>query len=226
MRVALRCRPFLPFATLRSEEDIRRGYFADLNGLKHGGGKLAVATSAVEDEGRAVSFPKGIALVDSDDADATLPPAGADVTLLLVLSRAGAQPALDSWAAPFAPRCAALDAETPQAQPAVRGGVCTMAQLGLVESRVMALPLLRRAILRGGAGGSDEARPKTRRLFHFGDGAPLRRMLTMPNRFAGYAFLLDARGRVRWRASGTATAAEVEAMHQATDALLAESRAW
>ena len=209
---------------MRSEEDIRRGYFADLNGLKHGGGKLAVATSALEDAGRAVAFPKGIALVDSADADATLPPAGADVTLLLVLSRAGAQPALDSWAVPFAPRCAALNAQ-PDAAPAVRG-VCAMAQLGLVESRVMALPLLRRAILRGGAGGSSEAQLKTQRLFHFGDGAPLRRMLTMPNRFAGYAFLLDARGRVRWRASGTATDAEVEAMQQATDALLAESRAW
>ena len=209
-----------------SEDDIRRGYFADLNGLKHGGGKLAVATSALEDAGRAISFPKGVALVDTDDAEATLPAAGADVTLLLVLSRAGAQPALDSWAVPFAPRCAALDGAA-TAQPDGGGGVCAMAQLGLVESRVMSLPLLRRAILRGGAGGApNAARPKTRRLFHFGDGAPLRRMLTMPNRFAGYAFLLDARGRVRWRASGTATDAEVEAMHQATDALLAEATAW
>ena len=191
-----------------------------MNGLKHGGGKLALATSALEDAGRAVSFPKGVALVDSQDAEAALPPAGAAVTLLLVMSRAGAQPALDSWAVPFAPRCAALSPE------AAAAAGCVMAQLGLVESRVMALPLLRRAILRGGAGGApNEARPKTLRLFHFGDGAPLRRMLTMPNMFAGYAFLLDARGRVRWRASGTATPPEVEAMHQAADALLAEARA-
>ena len=216
--------PFPLFFRVCSEDDIRRGYFADLNGLKHGGGKLAVATPALEDAGRAVAFPKGVALVDTADAEATLPAAGADVTLLLVLSRAGAQPALDSWAVPFAPRCAALDAGA--SQPG-GGGVCAMAQLGLVESRVMSLPLLRRAILRGGAAGAPNAAwPKTRRLFHFGDAAALRRMLTMPNRFAGYAFLLDARGRVRWRASGTATDAEVAAMQQATDALLAESRAW
>jgi len=205
---------------------MRSGYFAGLQELKVDGGKLAPATSAVESTGSALAFPKGIRLVDAADAPASLPPLGAAVTLLLVLSRAGAQPALDSWAVPFAERCAPLAPPPADTRPPPAAAACALAQLGLVESSVMSLPLLRRAILRGGGGGApNEVRAKTLRLFHFGDAAPLRRTLTMPNKFAGYVFLLDARGRVRWRGSGVATPAEVVAMHAAADTLIKEAGA-
>jgi hypothetical protein len=43
--------------------------------------------------------------------------------------------------------------------------------------------------------------------------------LLLPNKYTGYAFLLDGDGRVRWRASGQATEPELDGMVRAAKAL-------
>lgn len=49
--------------------------------------------------------------------------------------------------------------------------------------------------------------------------------LQVPNHLGGYVYLVDRAGRIRWRASGQAEPAELEAMHRVARALLAEPAA-
>jgi hypothetical protein len=185
--------------------------------LKQDGGKQAPAASSLTPAATAMPFPS-LPLLRPDGAPGALPPPRAQAALVALLARAGAQRALDTWTAPFAERfCTGNGGDASPDDVA-------LVQLALVESTVMALPGLRSVILRGGdsSGGSRSA--ATQRLYHFGDGAALRRQLTAPNKMAGYVFLLDAAGRVRWRGSGLADAQEVEHMLSCTAALLAEAQ--
>ncbi|CAI5461002.1 unnamed protein product [Closterium sp. Yama58-4] len=59
-------------------------------------------------------------------------------------------------------------------------------------------------------------------VYAFGDAWEFRKRLGIVNRLTGYAFLVDGKGRVRWRASGTASDDEVTCLLSATDKLLKE----
>lgn len=49
-------------------------------------------------------------------------------------------------------------------------------------------------------------------MYAFGDAYEFRKVLGVPNLLSGYVFLLDRKGRVRWRASGMATEQELDSM--------------
>ncbi|CAI7762815.1 unnamed protein product [Closterium sp. NIES-54] len=59
-------------------------------------------------------------------------------------------------------------------------------------------------------------------VYAFGDTWEFRKKLGIVNRLTGYAFLVDAKGRVRWRASGTASDEEMSCMLSATHKLMKE----
>jgi hypothetical protein len=203
---------------------LRRGYFDDMRDLKQDGGKQAPAASTLTPAATAMPFPS-LPLLRPDGAPGALPPPHAQATLVALLARAGAQRALDTWTLPFAARfCAGGSSDDGSRSDDATGAHdadVALVQLALVESTVMALPGLRSVILRG-SGSDASATTATQRLYHFGDGAALRKQLTAPNKMAAYVFLLDAAGRVRWRGSGLARQEEVAHMLACTAALLAE----
>ena len=47
--------------------------------------------------------------------------------------------------------------------------------------------------------------------------------LSVPNVYSGYAYLVDAQNRVRWRGCGLARPADLMALRRATEALLDEA---
>ncbi|CAI5966677.1 unnamed protein product [Closterium sp. NIES-64] len=59
-------------------------------------------------------------------------------------------------------------------------------------------------------------------VYAFGDTWDFRKKLGIINRLTGYAFLVDGKGRVRWRASGIASDDEVTCLLSTTDKLLKE----
>jgi len=58
--------------------------------------------------------------------------------------------------------------------------------------------------------------------FAFGGVMDFATQLLLPNKFTGYAYLVDGAGRVRWRACGMATDAEVERMLKCAEGLYKE----
>jgi len=58
--------------------------------------------------------------------------------------------------------------------------------------------------------------------FAFGGVMDFATQLLLPNKFTGYAYLVDGAGRVRWRACGMATGAEVERMLKCAEGLYKE----
>ena len=48
--------------------------------------------------------------------------------------------------------------------------------------------------------------------------------LELPNKYTGYAFLLDKDNKVRWRGCGQAEPHELETLYQCTEQLLAEAK--
>lgn len=56
--------------------------------------------------------------------------------------------------------------------------------------------------------------------FHFGDSNATAHELAMPNRLSGYVFVLDHRGRMRWRNSGKMQPGEGKSLISAVKALL------
>jgi hypothetical protein len=206
---------------VRSSEDLRRGYFDDMRDLKQDGGKQAPAAATLTPAATAMPFPS-LPLLRPDGAPGALPPPHAAATLVALLARAGAQRALDTWTLPFAARFCAGGSSGGDDAADARDADVALVQLALVESTVMALPGLRSVILRGSGSDASATHAATQRLYHFGDGAALRKQLTAPNKMAAYVFLLDAAGRVRWRGSGLARQEEVGHMLACTAALLAE----
>lgn len=191
------------------EADIRSGYFSDLAELRRNAGKAQVAPTALAPAATAPLLPS-VSLFDTTGAAALLPLPGA--TLLAVVCVAGAQRHADSWSLPFA---AAHDLRS-QPGPA-------LAQLNLVDGRLFALPLVRGALCRS---ASAALPPATRGCTHlrlaFGNSAALRAELGVANRLAGHVFLVDSRGRLRWRGSGEATPPELDSLLACTAQLLVE----
>ncbi len=188
----------------RSGEDLRRGYFDDLRDLKEDGGKKTAAPSALTPVHDAMPFPR-LPLLDAAGAATALSAPG----FVSLLFRAGAARAASTWH-PAVAACVGAHA-----------GALSFTQLSLVESWVFSLPGLKQLILRAGRapplpGGLG------RHAFLFGDAEPLRRQLGLQNRLTAHVLLLDAAGRVRWKASGEATQEELQAAARLAAALLEE----
>eukprot|EP00887_Chlorella_sp_A99_P006613 scaffold3.g6613.t1 len=163
-----------------------------------GGSSNRDAHSSGEGSGRVAGGPASTSGLPS-------PRAG----LVCVAFRAGAQPMIEQWASAFghafAGRCGAA-----------------LYELSLVEGVVMRLPPFRQMLLReAGRGGGGHAGMPTTYLFRFGGTGELRSVLQMTNRLTGYVFLLDSRGRLRWRGSGAPDARELQSLLRCTEELLA-----
>jgi ATPase complex subunit ATP10 len=193
-------------------DELNRGYFEDFKDFRERQGKVFRAPERLAPATHAPAFPPIQPLASTGSvvpfplADAA---AAAAASLVCVAFRAGAQDMLEAWAAPFSRRFHE------------RSSVA-LYELALIESPVMALWPFRGMLLRSGASSQARYAMPATYLFNFGGTEELRAALHMSNRLTSYAYLLDGRGRVRWRASGKPDESEMQLLLECTEKLLAE----
>ncbi|KAG0556504.1 hypothetical protein KC19_11G058900 [Ceratodon purpureus] len=195
----------------RLQDELNRGYFDDFREMKKTGGKIALASTSLTPVAGSPRFPsldvhipKGAAL--------TLPLEDCSAALVCVAFRASAQPMVVSWSAPFAQKFAGSTS-------------VKVFEVSVIESSLLSIwpikPLLLRTV-RGAQGTNDANELERTVVYAFGDTYDFRKVLGVPNLLSGYAFLLDRKGRVRWRASGMASSEELDSMALCTSRLLQE----
>ncbi|EIE20745.1 hypothetical protein COCSUDRAFT_57309 [Coccomyxa subellipsoidea C-169] len=181
---------------------MKRGYFDDFKDLKETQGRMFQASEQLSPAGTSPHLPP-MAVVEPGGAEVLFPPSqdSMRVGLLCIAFRAGAEDKLRSWSEPFR--------EAMQGRSGAR-----WFDMSLVESVVMRIWPFKQMILRSGltkpTAPAEACQLQPEHIFHFGDATEIRRVLGMTNRLTGYAYLIDGKGRVRWRGSGQATAAEAE----------------
>ena len=205
------------------KDELKRGYVNDFKELRANKGKVFSASDGLWGSQAAVHFPD-LKFVDQKDKAAMFPVAedSVRVTLVCLAFRNGAEDMLRSWSEPFKSQ--------------FMGNCATrVCELSLVDSVLMGSWPFRGMILRG-AGGRGGARgqkeksfavmttlhPRTEYIFHFGETREARKALGITNMLTGYAYLIDSRGRVRWRGSGASEQWEVEALLRCSLQLLNE----
>ncbi|KAK9831445.1 hypothetical protein WJX81_006027 [Elliptochloris bilobata] len=172
------------------QDEMRRGYFDDFTDLKETGGRMFPAAEGLAPAATAPTFPAFTAL-RPDGSEEAMPPV-TDAAAAVLVSVAFRAGAEDMLSSWSGPFSSAFGSR-PNAR---------WLELSFVESTVMCLWPFREP------------------LFHFGDATTQRQALDMTNRLTGYAYLLDSRGCVRWRASGKARGAEAGVLLQAAEQLL------
>ncbi|KAG0608330.1 hypothetical protein M758_8G097200 [Ceratodon purpureus] len=198
----------------RLEDELNRGYFDDFREMKKTGGKIAIASTSLTPVAGSPKFPS-LEVCIPKGATLTLPLENFNATLVCIAFRASAQPMVLSWSSPFAQKFSVST-------------LCDSVQVfevSVIESTLLALWPIKWLLLRmvrrsQSVDGVNELERKV--VYAFGDAYEFRKVLGIPNLLSGYAFLLDRRGRVRWRASGMATKEELESMTTCTTRLLQE----
>lgn len=201
----------------RLQDELNRGYFDDLRDMRKTGGKVAVASTNLTPVAAAPKFaslvvhiPKGATLaLPLEEENASR------VTLICMAFRAHAQSMVVSWSLPFARKFSNLE---------FRQSIQVF-EVSVIESYLLSLWPIKSLLLRtmkGADGIRGEEELQRQVVYAFGDTYFLRKALGIPNLLSGYVFLLDRKGRVRWRASGMATEAELASMMSCTSRLLEE----
>ena len=207
------------------KDELKRGYVNDFKELRANQGKVFAASDSLWGSEASKPFP-ALPFVNREDKPAQVPVVAADdgsvkATLVCIAFRNGAEEMLLSWSDPFKSQFAG-DSST---------RVC---ELSLVDSALMGSWPFRGMILRG-AGPVRAAptspgdslpimHPSTDYVFHFGETREARKALGITNMLTGYVFLLDSRGRVRWRGSGMSEQWEVDALLRCSMQLVGDSK--
>lgn len=186
----------------RLKDELNRGYFDDLRDMKKSGGKVFPASTSLAPIAASPRFPALEVHVPRGGPALMLPVENA-CTLICMAFRASAQPMVVSWSSPFA-----------------KHFPCDVFEVSIIESWLLSLWPIKRLLLRIVRGREESERGKV--VYAFGDTYEFRKVLGVPNLLSGYVFLIDSKGRVRWRASGMATKEELEAMTSCTTRLLHE----
>ena len=162
--------------------------------------------------------------------------------LLLLGSRASAEPALDSWAAAWARVAAANDStsgpsssSSSSSSPPSSLPIVELTLFDRVSPILLALPGGKGALLRGAAEGA-RRRGAAAAAAHFGGGGKgIREALGATNALAGYCCVLDCErrreggaekgahlsaARVRWIGAGEAEPGEEEGLREVVESLL------
>lgn len=207
----------------RLTDELNRGYFDDIRELKKTGGKFGIAARNLVPIAAAPKFPSLIVQSPGGTPAFELPIQEGQnhvgPTLLCVAFRASAQAMVESWSKPF----------SKMFKP--NNGI-QIFEVSVIESWLLSLKPIRSLLLRtvrdaeppAAAVVGEEGQILLQRkvAYSFGDTYFFRKTLGIPNLLSGYVFLLDNKGRVRWRASGMATAEELTSMESCTLRLLEE----
>ncbi|KAL3700332.1 hypothetical protein R1sor_018354 [Riccia sorocarpa] len=206
----------------RLADELNRGYFDDFKELKKTGGKVASASQNLLPAVGAVQFPK-LTTYDTRGGTVILPISDAAVsatgqtsgpkqaTLVCLAFRASAQSMIESWTTLFR-----TSFHSSQNVELFHVSVVDSWFLSLRPVKSILLRTMRSPVLSTGS------EPPGKALYSFGDSYYFRKQLGIPNVLSGYVFLLDKKGRVRWRASGFATSEELASMISCIERLLEE----
>jgi ATPase complex subunit ATP10 len=206
----------------RLTDELNRGYFDDIRQLKKTGGKFGIAARNLVPIAAAPKFPSLIVQSPGGTPAFELPIQEGQnhvgPTLLCVAFRASAQAMVESWSKPF----------SKMFKP--NNGI-QIFEVSVIESWLLSLKPIRSLLLRtvrdaeppaATVVGEVQILLQRKVVYSFGDTYFFRKTLGIPNLLSGYVFLLDNKGRVRWRASGMATAEELTSMESCTLRLLEE----
>ncbi|KAL4458895.1 hypothetical protein ABPG75_013760 [Micractinium tetrahymenae] len=215
------------------KEEMQRGYFDDFRDFRDSKGKVFAAPQRLAPASHAPAFPRMQVLL-SNGSPSTFPPAAtaaaaaagsggsegsssggggelqpAAASLVCLAFRAGAQPMLEAWAGGFSSRFQG------------RRGVA-LYELAIVEGVVMSMWPFKQLLLRNSSKAAAKYALPCRVLTHFGAMDGIRAGLHLTNLLTGYVFLVDAQGRLRWRASGSPSEQELQTLLRVTEELLRE----
>ncbi|KAH9615319.1 hypothetical protein KSS87_008239 [Heliosperma pusillum] len=202
----------------RCNDEMSRGYFADMADLKKHGGKIAVANQAIISAATAVKFPT-LEASYTDGKTIKLPFASDAIegdqhkaTLVCLSFRANSQAMVDSWSKPF--HEAFSDSSN-----------IHIYEVSFVDSWFLSLKPVKLLLLRM-MKKSNPLNPsgalQRQCVYSFGDNYYFRKELKILNLLTGYIFLLDNFGRVRWQGFGVATEEELSSLLSCTSLLLDE----
>lgn len=191
--------------------DMERGYFDDFKELRDTQGKMFESSAQLTPPSHAPPFPPIYANAPDGSISPVIPftavggqvEAIYQITLVCIGLRAGCQPMLEQWAAPFTH-------QPPPPSPAFPSSL-SLVELSIVDSKVMSIWPFKSLLLRESRTAKRPGyamHPKI--LTYFGDSDEIRRRLGLANKLTGYVFLVDGKGRIRWQASGFPTQEEID----------------
>jgi len=202
--------------------DMEKNYFDDFKELRDTQGKMFQSSTQLTPPSHAPPFPPISATAPDGSISPVIPltavggqvEATNQITLICIGLRAGCQPMLEKWAAPFTHQ-PPLPSPFPSS--------LSVVELSIVDSKLMSIWPLKSLLLRE---SRTAKRPgyavHPRMLTYFGDSDELRRRLGLANKLTGYIFLVDGKGRIRWQASGFPTKEEICSLILFTQQIAAE----
>ncbi|CAF2105755.1 unnamed protein product [Brassica oleracea var. botrytis] len=204
----------------RLNDEMNRGYFADMKEFKDHGGKIAAASKTLIPAVSAMKFPV-LAVTFSNGKSMKLPItsnsnevnkeslAVPKVTLVCLSFRASSQEMISSWSKPFIESFG--DRKDLQ-----------LFEVSFIDKWLLGLAPIRKLLLRvlQKPDNSENNVLQRQIVYSFGDHYDFRKQMKVLNLLTGYILLLDKSGRIRWQGFGTATPEEVAQLLSCTSLLL------
>ncbi|KAI9219231.1 ATP10 protein-domain-containing protein [Blastocladiella britannica] len=190
------------------QKEFHESYWKDLHEINKTKGKLYTASSVLAKPAHATAFPALMVhpLHRPDDKINILDRLAGNVSLVTIATSTYGDNHTKSFEMPF--RSAFPD--------------LPVAQISMADTPAKSWVL--RVNMRYTAAKVPKAVHPWYFVSMFEDVDPPLKHLAITNRYIGWVYLVDAKGRVRWRAHGIAEAAELEALGRCTQELLNESQ--
>ncbi|CAF2260839.1 BnaA08g27080D [Brassica napus] len=204
----------------RLNDEMNRGYFADMKEFKEHGGKIAAASKTLIPAVSAMKFPV-LAVTSSNGKIMKLPVTSNSnevnkesldvpkVTLVCLSFRASSQDMISSWSKPFVESFG--DRKDLQ-----------LFEVSFIDKWLLGLAPIKKLLLRvlRKPNNSENSVLQRQIVYSFGDHYHFRKQMKVLNLLTGYILLLDKSGRIRWQGFGTATPEEVAQLLSCTSLLL------
>uniref|UniRef100_A0A1J3EXF3 Mitochondrial ATPase complex subunit ATP10 n=1 Tax=Noccaea caerulescens TaxID=107243 RepID=A0A1J3EXF3_NOCCA len=206
----------------RLNDEMNRGYFADMKEFKEHGGKIAAASKTIIPAVSAMKFPE-LAVTFSNGKFTKLPitsnsievntqsVAVPKVSLVCLSFRASSQEMIGSWSKPFLESFG--DRKDLQ-----------LFEVSFIDKWLLCLAPVKKLLLRvlQKPNNSENSVLQRQIAYSFGDHYHFRKQMKVLNLLTGYIVLIDKFGRIRWQGFGTATPEEVSQLLSCTSLLLEE----
>ncbi|KAL1201902.1 hypothetical protein V5N11_014861 [Cardamine amara subsp. amara] len=204
----------------RLNDEMNRGYFADMKEFKEHGGKIAAANKTIIPAASAIKFPV-LAVTFSDGKKMKLPItsnsnevnseslAVPKVSLVCLSFRASSQEMISSWSKPF------LESFGNRKD-------LQLFEVSFIDKWLLGLAPIKKLLLRvmQKQKNSENSVLQRQVVYSFGDHYHFRKQIKVLNLLTGYILLVDKFGRIRWQGFGTATPEEVSQLLSCTSLLL------
>ncbi|CAN6890794.1 uncharacterized protein LOC106433191 isoform X1 [Brassica napus] len=204
----------------RLNDEMNRGYFADMKEFKDHGGKIAAASKTLIPAVSAMKFPV-LAVTSSNGKSMKLPITSncnevnkesldvPKVTLVCLSFRASSQEMISSWSKPF------IESFGDRKD-------LKLFEVSFIDKWLLGLAPIKKLLLRvlQKPNNSENNVLQRQIVYSFGDHYHFRKQMKVLNLLTGYILLLDKSGRIRWQGFGTATPEEVSQLLSCTSLLL------